>query len=102
MSHILFQRLNALYRLSVVQPAPVLHQLALMKRRPFEYHRRSTIREGALENRDRLDSDLSFAPGIIGMDMRRIVVVEIHSNHDAKEAADLGHLPISYHPPELE
>src|ERR1039457_5153 len=68
MSHVLFQRLYSLYRLSVVQPVPVLHQLPLMKCRPFENHRRRTI-----------------------------VVVEIHTNHDAEEAADLGHLPISYH-----
>ena len=25
------------------------------------------------------------------------VVVEVHANHDAEEAADLGHLPIYYH-----
>jgi hypothetical protein len=68
-----------------------------MKCRPFENHRRRTIGKRALENRDRLDSDSSFIPGINGMDVWRTVVVEIHTNHDAEEAADLGHLPISYH-----
>ena len=68
-----------------MEAVPVLHQFPLMERSGFENHRRRAVRKRAIENRDRFDSDLIFIPAINGMDVRRIVVVEIHTNHDAKK-----------------
>jgi hypothetical protein len=35
--------------------------------------------------------DKGFELGIFGMKMRRIAIIEIHSNHDPKESRHLGH-----------
>jgi hypothetical protein len=41
--------------------------------------------------------DLRLIPSVDRVEVRWVVVVEIHSNQDAKKTADLGHLPTSYH-----
>ena len=64
---------------------PVVHQILLMKRSPFQDHGRRTIRELPLEDNDGINSDLRLIPCIEGVEMRRIMLVEIHTNHDAKE-----------------
>ncbi len=46
------------------------------------------------EDNDGINSDLRLIPCIEGVEMRRIMLVEIHTNHDAKETADFWHSPL--------
>src|SRR2546427_3080727 len=75
----------------------VVHQLSLMKCRPFNDHGRRTIRKLSFKNNYGINPKLRLIPGVNGMEVRRIMLVEIHANHDAKETADFWHLPPSYH-----
>ena len=61
-----------------------------MKRGPFEDHGGGPAGKCAFQGCDWFDSDLHFIPAVESMEMRRIVIVEVHSNNDAEEAADLG------------
>ena len=76
---------------------PVAHQLLLMKGRPFHHHGRRAIRDVPLESNDGINSDLRLIPGIDGVEVRRIMVVEIHTNDNAEETADLWHSLLFYH-----
>ncbi len=62
-----------------------------MNRRPFNDEGGRTIRQLPLEDDYGVDSDLRLIPGICGVEVRRIVFVEIHTNQDAKETADFWH-----------
>jgi hypothetical protein len=64
---------------------------------PLDNHRRRATRNPALKNADRIDPNLGLLAGINGVEMRRLTMVELHANHDAKEAADFQHSPSSYH-----
>ena len=47
---------------------------------------------GPVEHVDRVDPNLRFILSVERMKMRRLVVVEVHPNDDAKEPADLRHI----------
>ena len=67
-----------------------------MKGRPFNDHRRRTIRKIPFQENDRLNPNLCLIPTIDGMEVRWIMIVELHTNHDAEKTADFWHLPPSY------
>ena len=50
------------------------------------------------KDNDGINSDLRLIPCIEGAEMRRIMLVEIHTNHDAKETADFWHRPYANTP----
>ena len=75
----------------LLHAAPVFQEFALMKRGPFEDHGGGPAWKCAFQGCNRFDSDLHFIAAVESVEMRRIVVVEVHSNNDAEEAADLGH-----------
>src|ERR1022692_696816 len=62
-----------------------------MNRRPFQHHRQSARRNPALKDNYRVNSYLRLASRIDGVKVRRIVIVEIHADHDAKETTDFRH-----------
>ena len=68
-----------------------------MKRCPFQNHGYRTIRKLPLKNHDRIDSHLRLSSPIDRLEMRRFMIVEIHTNHDAKEPTDFWHVPILPH-----
>ena len=73
-----------------------MHQLSLMKGRPFNDHGRRSIRELPFKKDYRINPNLRLNPGIDGMEVWRIMIVEIHANHDAEETADFWHWPPSH------
>jgi len=85
----LLKRLDSQCRPFLVQPTPVLHQSALAQRGPFENHRHRPAWRHTLEEGNRFDSNLRLPLSIGGVKVRRIVVIELHPNHDAKKPADL-------------
>ena len=68
-----------------------------MKRRPFNYHGRRAIGKIPVKNDDGINPDLSLISSIDGMEVRWIMLIEIHSNYDTKKTADFRHVDSSYH-----
>jgi predicted RNase H-like HicB family nuclease len=62
-----------------------------VKDSPFEYQRQGSPREFSAGYGEGLYVDQGFELAIFGMKMRRIVIIEVHSNHDPKESRHLGH-----------
>src|SRR3989337_1192760 len=67
-----------------------------MKGRPFNDHGRRPIRELPFQKEARINPNPRLIPGIDGMEVWRIMIVEIHANHDAEETADFWHWPPSH------
>ena len=60
-------------------------------RRPFGDHPEGTSRQAATENGQRIDVDENLVLTILGVKVRRVVVVVEDPDHDVVEAADLRH-----------
>ena len=62
-----------------------------MKRGPFEDEGQGSPRQVTPEYGERLyfNEGLEFA--ILGVEMGRFVVIEVHPNHNPKESSHLGH-----------
>ena len=62
-----------------------------MERCPLEYQRRGSPREASPEDRKRLYINKGLIFAIFGVKICRIVIPEVHSNHDPKESGYLWH-----------
>jgi hypothetical protein len=62
-----------------------------MKGCPFEDQRHGPPRKVSPKDGKRLNLNKGFIFSIFGMKMRRIVIVEVHPNHNPKESSYLGH-----------
>ncbi len=88
---ILRQRIDRLRSTAILRPTPVRLQLRPMQRRPLAHELERTTRQIANEHRSGLDRNHRMVLGVLSMEMRRLVIVEIHRDHDAVEDADPGH-----------
>lgn len=88
---ILGQRLNRLRSTAVLRPAPVRLQLRMVQRRPLAHELERATRQIADEHGTRVYRDDRMMLGVLSMEMRRFVIVEVHRDHDAVEEADPGH-----------
>jgi len=62
-----------------------------MEGRPLNHESRHARGQPAGEDGQVADIDQSKVAGVLGMEVRGIVIVEEHLDDDAKEAADLRH-----------
>src|SRR5579884_1404455 len=63
-----------------------------MKNCPLQHQGQRTPRKFSPQHRERLDLDQRFVFAIFRMKMSGVVIVEVHSDHNPKESADLRHL----------
>lgn len=87
----LSKRFDFLQGLLVSGPIPVLHQVRLMKGRPFYHKTESSRGKSSREKRKTLDIDQAHLIPVIGMEMRRVVVVPEHLDGNPKESGNLRH-----------
>ena len=85
--------------LTRTSPAPVLQELILMQFRPRHDETNVPATERAVDQLERVDTDLRLAIGIQGMKVRRVVIVEVHRDHEPEKATDRGHLHPVIAPP---
>ena len=81
-------RLEGQVRLS---PRPVCLELGAMDRRLLPDELEGAGGKLAGQGLERLDDDLCFVLGLDRMEMGRVVVAVVHSDHDPVEAADPRH-----------
>lgn len=82
---------DSLQRPLGLRSLPVLNEFRLVKRGPLDDEAHRPWRESPGEHRKPLNVNQRHIVPILGMKMRRIVVVEKHLDHDAEEAADFRH-----------
>src|ERR1019366_2484308 len=70
------------FELATVQIGPLRHELERASRQITDQHLAAT------------DRDHRVVLGVLGMEMGRFVIVEVHRDRDAVEEADPGHLAI--------
>ena len=73
---------------------PVLEQLLLMKRSPFDNQRMSAARQCSVDGIERRDVVLRLVLAVEGMKMWWGMIIPIHTNEDAEEFADGGHVGV--------
>ena len=88
---ILRQRVDGLGRTSVLCPLPVCFQLLAVQTRPLSNELERATRETAHEHLVAADHDRRVVLGVFGVEVGRIVVVEVHRHDDPVEEADAGH-----------
>jgi hypothetical protein len=88
---ILRQRVDRLGSTTTVRPSPIRLKLQAMQCRPLAHELERTTRQLADEHRASLDRYYRTMLGVLSMEMRRFVIVEVHRDHDAVEDADPGH-----------
>src|SRR5438094_4033798 len=66
-------------------PIPVINQLALMLRRPFEHHVADATGRIALDDPQRRDTHYQFPLSVDGVEMRGECSYERHADDDAVE-----------------
>jgi len=62
-----------------------------MKGGPFEHERHRSPGEMTSQNAERLDFDQSLVVAILGMKMGRVMIVEVHPNHNSEKSRQLRH-----------
>ena len=62
-----------------------------MKSSPLDHQRQGTGRKIAVKHAERLDAELGFGTAVMCMEMRRLVIEEVHADHDTEESRDLRH-----------
>lgn len=70
--------------------APILTQLWPVRQRPFDYQNMDSARQVAAQDLEGVDRDLSVEFAVDRVGVRQWVVIEIHLDQDAEEAADRG------------
>jgi hypothetical protein len=88
------ERLDLPQCLTQASQPPVLKQIDLMKLGPRENKPKLPAPKRAIEHLQRVDPDLRRAIRVAGMEMRWPMVIEVHRDHDPKEAANRRHPPI--------
>ena len=75
----------------LLAPDPIIAQLLPVKLGPIENQPEGPARELSFDESQRLDPDFRFMLAVYRMEMRRRVIVVIHSNDDPKEDAECWH-----------
>ena len=88
---ILRQRVDGLGRAPVLGSLPVCFQLLAVQSRPLGYELERASRETADQHVVAADHNRRVMLGVLGVEVGRIVVVEIHRHDDPVEEADAGH-----------
>jgi hypothetical protein len=88
---ILRQRVDGFGRTPVLCPLPVGFQLLAVQSRPLGYELERTTREAADQHLIAADHNRRVMLGVFGVEVGRIVVVEVHRDDDPVEEADAGH-----------
>lgn len=91
---ILRQRVDRLRVAAALRADPVSFELAAVQISPLRYEFERTSRQPADEYIAAPDRDHGVVLGVLGVEMGRFVIVEIHRDRDAVEEADPGHLAI--------
>jgi hypothetical protein len=88
---ILRQRVDGLGRTPVLGPLPVRFQLLAVQTRPLGHELERATRKTADKHLVAADHNRRVMLGVLGMEVGRIVVVEVHRHDDPVEEADAGH-----------
>jgi hypothetical protein len=88
---ILRQRVDGLGRTPVLGSLPVCFQLLAVQTRPLSHELERASGETADKHFVAADHNRRMMLGVLGMEVGRIVVVEIHRHDDPVEEADAGH-----------
>jgi len=82
----------------VLSAFPIGQKFGLMKRGPFDDQSKCPCWQMAGKHAQGLDFDQHFLFSVTGVEMRRIVLVKEHLDHNPEEASDLRHgrvVPVS-------
>ena len=86
-----FKWSDGIQRLVFVGQLPILAKFVPVLSGPFQDQRQRAARKLSCRNFQRFDTDLCGRISIVCVEMRRWMVVVVHSYGDAKESADRGH-----------
>lgn len=75
-----------LWRLVRVEPTPILQDFRLMQGTPLSDQGQRPAREVAIQYSEGRHPHLSFRVAVLCVEMWRIVIEELHPDHDAEEA----------------
>lgn len=92
-SSILLERLDSRQSSWFLSQSPVFRKLGLMKHTPLLNEASCCSGKLSSEQRSVVDPHEGFVFGIDGVEMRRVVVAEVHVDHDPVELAEARHLP---------
>jgi hypothetical protein len=73
---------------------PVLQQLVLVQFSPRHDETNVSATERAVNQFECVNADLRLAVSMKRMEVRRVVIVEVHRDHEPEKAADRRHLYI--------
>jgi hypothetical protein len=88
---ILRQRVDGLGRTSVLSHLPICFQLLAVQTRPLGHELERASRETAHKHLIAADDNRRVMLGVLGVEVGRIVIVEVHRDHDSVEEADARH-----------
>lgn len=88
----LAERRNLHERQPCLRPLPIQPEIVDVDRGPFDHQGESAWREPAGDDLMRSNRDDRLGSGVTGMEVGRQVVIDVHLDHDAEEARDLGHV----------
>ena len=88
---VLFQRRYGENRLMALSPVPVIKKFFLIDAGPFHHQTNSSRGQPACEDGQVVDIDQCFVLAVIGVKMRRAVVVKKHLDHDTEKSANFRH-----------
>jgi hypothetical protein len=88
---ILRQRVDGLWRAPVLCSLPVCFQLLPVQARPLGHELERATRKTADQHLIAADHDCRVMLGVFGVEVGRVVVVEVHRDDDSVEEADAGH-----------
>ena len=74
-------------------PTPVDEKLVRIDRSPLHGEAERSRRQGSVQDAWTLDRDLRLVFSIYGVEVRRQVILELHSNDDPEEPRHLRHRP---------
>jgi len=91
---ILRQRVDRLGSAAVLRALPISFQFLAVQTCPLVHEPECTTRQRADDHRPVANRDRGMMLGVLGVEMGRVVVIEVHRDHDAVEEADPGHVTI--------
>lgn len=85
--------------LTRASPMPVVQQFVPMQLRPRHDEANVPATERAVDQLERIDTDLRLAIGMQGMKVRRVMIVEVHRDDEPEKATNRRHVHIVIAPP---
>jgi hypothetical protein len=62
-----------------------------MQSSPLDSQRQGSGRQHTIQKADRREANLGGEGSVVGMEMWRLVIVEVHLDDDSEKTGDLGH-----------